>query len=126
MDQHPAAEPELPATDPAALDRLRRFGGAKLVGEMIRLFLETGPQRVDAVHTGVTVGDADAVERALHSLTSSAAQLGAVRLQHLSERGERLAKAGALGEVSGMMEELQQELARVRDWLVEARDEGTA
>lgn len=126
MDEYLMADANLPATDRAALDRLHRFGGAKLLHEMIRLFLEAGPERLDAAHAGLTADDADATERALHSLKSSAAQLGALRLQRLSEHGERLAKAGALGEVSRMMDEMQQELTRVREWLVQARDEATA
>lgn len=126
MDQQPTLDADLPATDPAALDRLRRFGGGKLLVEMIRLFLESGPQRVAAMHTGLAQGDSESVERALHSLKSSAAQLGALRLQRLAERGERLAKAGTLEAVSAQLPQLEQELAHVNEWLVLARDEGTA
>ena len=126
MDQQPTLDADLPATDPAALDRLRRFGGGKLLVEMIRLFLESGPQRVAAMHTGLAQGDSESVERALHSLKSSAAQLGALRLQRLAERGERLAKAGTLEAVSAQLSQLEQELAHVNEWLVLARDEGTA
>ena len=36
---------ELPAVDPEALTRLERFGGAKLLREMIGLFLEIAPER---------------------------------------------------------------------------------
>lgn len=126
MDQQPTLDADLPANDPAALDRLRRFGGGKLLVEMIRLFLESAPQRVAAMRAGLTNGDSESVERALHSLKSSAAQLGALRLQRLAERGERLAKGGTLDAVSAQLPQLEQELAHVNEWLVLARDEGTA
>lgn len=124
MEQPPLAENDLPATDTSALDRLRRFGGGKLVGEMIALFLSAAPERVGAARTGHESGDAPAVEMALHSLKSSAAQLGAMQLQRLSERGERLAKAGTLDGVPRLVQELEEELARVREWLIKSRDEG--
>lgn len=126
MEHPPLAANDLPATDASALDRLRRFGGAKLVGEMIALFLSAAPERVGAARTGHLSGDAPAVELALHSLKSSAAQLGAMQLQRLSERGERLAKAGTLEGLPMLVQELEEELARVREWLIISRDEGTA
>jgi HPt (histidine-containing phosphotransfer) domain-containing protein len=126
MEHQPLAEDGLPATDASALDRLRRFGGGKLLGEMIALFLSAAPERVGAARTGHERSDPPAVELALHSLKSSAAQLGAMRLQRLSEKGERLAKERTLDGMPILMQELEQELARVREWLIKARDEGTA
>jgi HPt (histidine-containing phosphotransfer) domain-containing protein len=126
MEQHPLAEKDLPATDASALDRLKRFGGGKLLREMIALFLAAAPERIAAVRLGQLAADAPAAELALHSLKSSAAQLGAMRLQRLSERGERLAKGERLDDLPILIQELEEELARVRDWLVRARDEGIA
>jgi two-component system sensor histidine kinase/response regulator len=126
MEHQPLGEKDLPATDASALDRLKRFGGGKLLGEMIALFLAAAPERLTAARLGQTSGDAPAVEMAFHSLKSSAAQLGAMRLQRLSDRGERLANVGTLEEVPILVQELEEELARVRDWLIKARDEGIA
>jgi HPt (histidine-containing phosphotransfer) domain-containing protein len=134
MEHQPLAEKDLPATDASALDRLKRFGGGKLLREMIGLFLTAAPERIAAARLGHLAADAPAVELALHSLKSSAAQLGAMRLQRVSERGERLAKeagegrgkGGRLDELPILIQELEEELARVRDWLIRARDEGIA
>lgn len=43
MDPTPTMTSKEPGTDPEALERLRRFGGAKLLGDMIALFLEAVP-----------------------------------------------------------------------------------
>ncbi len=117
---------ELPATDATALDRLRRFGGPKLLGEMITLFLVAAPERIAVARTAVAGGDVEGAERALHSLKSSAAQLGAMRMQRLSEQGEQRARTGTLEGLAQLTQELDDELARVSEWLTHARNEGVA
>ena len=111
----------LPATDDAALDRLRRFGGSKLLSEMISLFLAAAPERLGAARTGLDARDAAAVEMSLHSLKSSSAQLGALRMQRLCERGEREARGGSLDGTSIILGELDAELPHVARWLEQAR-----
>lgn len=125
MEQTPFASSELLSTDPAALDRLRRFGGVKLLREMIALFLTAAPERLAVVRNGLVTGDADAVERALHSLKSSSAQLGAMRMQRLSEQGEHRARERSMEGVAQLADELDMELTRVRAWLTTASTEGT-
>jgi HPt (histidine-containing phosphotransfer) domain-containing protein len=126
MEEPSLADEEGPATDATALDRLRRFGGGKLLGEMIALFLSVSPERVATARQAHAAGDLPILERAFHSLKGSAAQLGALRLQRLSAEGERLSRLGTVGGVPILMQELDEELARVREWLVNARDEGSA
>lgn len=110
-----------PPFDPAALDRLKRFGGAKLLGEMIALFLAAAPERLAAARAATDDGNAADAELALHSLKSSAAQLGAMRMQRLAEQGEKLAKAGTLMIVDLLIQDLEDEFTRVREWLGRAQ-----
>ena len=112
---------DFPETDPEALERLRRFGGNKLLGDMITLFLEAMPQRLSAARRGITSGDAHVVEHELHALKSSAAQLGALRMHRLSQEGEQLAKVGTLGPASDVLDQLDAEMPRVQEWLASAR-----
>ena len=112
---------ELPSTDQAALDRLKRFGGGKLLGEMISLFLSAAPDRIGAARAGVDARDAVAAEMALHSLKSSSAQLGALRMQRLSEHGEAIARTGDLEGVDHVVRELEAEFPHVHRWLERAR-----
>lgn len=109
------------STDADALLRLKRFGGSALLVQMIDLFLVAGAERVMAARDGAARGDAAAVEASLHSLRSSAAQLGAPRMQQLSERGEALARDGSLSELPDIVAELVSELERVTAWLIEMR-----
>lgn len=127
-DGHLPIDPfaDLPPTDLNALERLRRFGGGKLLGEMIALFLVAAPERIAAAASAVAADDHNAAELALHSLKSSSAQLGAVRMQRLSAEGEQLAQSAALGDAERVVRDLQEEFVRVRDWLITVRDGGTA
>jgi len=112
--------------DPEALERLRRFGGTKLLTDMITLFLEAMPQRVATARDGAQRGDASTVEHALHALKSSSAQLGALTMHRLSVEGEQLAKAGALDDVTKVLDALDEECVRVTSWLGSARSEAGA
>jgi len=117
MDSDSRAHADFPETDPEALERLRRFGGDKLLGDMISLFVAAMPQRLAAARGGLARGDAHAIEHELHALKSSAAQLGALRLSRLSAEGERLARAGTLDAAPDILDQLDAEVPRVREWL---------
>jgi HPt (histidine-containing phosphotransfer) domain-containing protein len=113
--------PPSASTDADALLRLKRFGGSALLVQMIDLFLVAGADRVTAAREATERGDAAAAEMALHSLRSSAAQLGAPRMQQLSEHGELLARSGAVEELPPIVAELEFELERVTAWLTTMR-----
>ena len=111
----------LPATDDASLERLKRFGGGKLLGEMITLFCAAAPERIDAARAGIAAGDAHATEQAMHSLKSSSAQLGALRMQRLCEKAELLARSGSVDNIAALVHDLEEEFPRVQSWLERAR-----
>lgn len=79
--------------DPAALERLKDWGGPALAGKMVRLFLDTSPDRVAQVKAAFDGGAVKDAERGAHSLKSSAANLGATRLQEVSATMETLLSA---------------------------------
>ena len=62
--------------DPAALERLKDWGGESLSKEIVRLFLENGPSRVDQIREAMDGEDLDVPERTAHSLKSSTANVG--------------------------------------------------
>jgi HPt (histidine-containing phosphotransfer) domain-containing protein len=98
----------------ARLGQLRRVGGEKLVAELIELFFETAPRRIEAIRAGVEGGDPEGVARAAHSLTSSAGNLGAARMQDLSARLERHAMAGVAAALPDLLRQLQAAWAETR------------
>lgn len=116
---------QLPATDRDALTRLERFGGHKLLDEMIALFLAMAPERLGVAEAGLSRGDSAAAENALHSLKSSSAQLGASRLSRLCEQGETIARGGRMAGLDELLEECREELGRVRTWLASVQAERT-
>ncbi|MDB4883322.1 MAG: hybrid sensor histidine kinase/response regulator [Gemmatimonadetes bacterium] len=117
---------EIPTMDPSALTRLERFGGKKLLVEMIALYQAAAPERLGAASAGVATGDIAATELALHSLKSSSAQLGAARLGRLSEKGETIARAGTLLGVAEIIRDMEDELVRVNEWLTGVRGSVTS
>lgn len=70
--------------DPSAIKRLEDWGGPSLVKKMVALFLETSNDRITQVWQGLADHSLDEAERAAHSLKSSAANVGATRLQQVS------------------------------------------
>ena len=120
----PATTGASAATDPDALARLRRFGGDKLLREMIGLYLDAAPERIAAARSALETSDVMAAELALHSLKSSSAQLGAARLSRLSDQGEIIARTGALDGIADIIGEMEGELVRVQAWLAGVRDGG--
>jgi HPt (histidine-containing phosphotransfer) domain-containing protein len=85
-----------PVLEPMAIDRLLRLGGADLVRRLAELYLEQGPERLQALADGVARSDAALVERAAHTLKSTAGNVGASRLQHSAQAVEALAGEGVI------------------------------
>lgn len=102
------------------LGALERVGGPALVRELIEIFLRHAPQRVAQARQGVRERDWGAVERATHSLKSSAANIGATRLHDAAERLERRSAGGSRG-IAALLDEVAIACAEVRRWLGVAR-----
>lgn len=94
--------------DPDGPLRLEGWGGRKLVQQMIRLFLENSPERMDQIRKGLASDNADSALRGAHSLKSTAANLGAMRLSGLAKRAEDAADDGDLDRVRTLMPELEE------------------
>jgi len=93
-----------------ALQRLRGFGGDKLVLGMVELFVQNAPRRAAEAREALDCGDAAGVRAALHSLKSSAGQLGAATVYAACIAGEELASRGELSECTAHVERIEQDL----------------
>ncbi len=112
-------EPEV--LEPAALDRLLRVGGQDFVIEMIDLFLLHAPQRLEAATEAMEAGDLVTVHRSAHSLKSTAANMGGLRLQAAAARAEAKAAAGAVKGMNPLIEAMRACFTELRPRLVEER-----
>ncbi len=93
--------------NPAALERLREWGGEKLVSQMVRLFLTNAPTRMSQIRDGANGADAKEVEKGSHSLKSSAANLGAMRVHELCAAIEDAAEAGEVERIRSLLPDLE-------------------
>lgn len=109
--------------DPQAIARLREWGGDKLVGQMIKLFLANSPARMQQIRTGVDGDDAKEAERGAHSLKSSAANLGGEEVRRIALEMESAAGRGDLAEVKSLIPALEEAYGRARAAL-EAAERG--
>ena len=110
-----------PTLNGSALERLEKLGGKTLVRQMIELYLANGPERVRALREGVEAGDAERIERAAHTMKSSAGNLGATKLQHTADALESLASSGVVDAV--MVERLVTEYEESERALIEALED---
>lgn len=99
-----------PLIDEAALDRLRGFGGDKLLHGMIELFLRNAPSRAADAREALDCGDAAALRASLHALKSSAGQLGATSVHEACVAGEELASRGELSGCVAHIERIEADL----------------
>jgi len=107
--------------DQTALDRLRDFGGDKLLRGMIELFVKNAPDKATAARTALDAGDAPALKAALHGLKSSAGQLGASTVHAACAAGEEMAARGDLAGCADHVASIEHDLPLVCDSLLTIR-----
>lgn len=101
----------------AALDRLEEWGGADLTRQMVRLFLESAPERINEIRTCEEDAPGDLPERGGHSLKSSAANVGAQEVRRLAEEIEDHAANDNLEAVRVLLPEIEAAFDRARSVL---------
>jgi len=104
--------------DLGVLDSLRSLvDEERQFREMIDLFLDDTPMRLDALHHALAASDATALERAAHQLKGSCGSFGALGMVRLCMDLETLARVGPLGDASQRLRALEEEFQRVRTFL---------
>ncbi|HSG09834.1 MAG TPA: Hpt domain-containing protein [Longimicrobiales bacterium] len=93
--------------DENALVRLREWGGDELLGQLVVIFLANAPVRMTQIRSGASGADISEAERGAHSLKSSAANLGAVRVREMASEMERAAVEGDLNRVRELLPSLE-------------------
>jgi len=84
-----------PVIDMDVIDGLRELGGEEdpgLVLELIEMFLDDAPKRIEEMTRGLECGDLDLMSRAAHTLKSASANMGAVLLSQICKVMEDAAR----------------------------------
>ena len=93
---------------------LRWLGGdQRLLRELVGIFVEDGPKRLEALRAAMTAVDVHQLEQIAHSLKGSAAILGASRLQQAATALEDAAHDGRLETGPPLVAEIARELEAV-------------
>ena len=101
-------------------EALQRVGDCEcLLAEILDLFTETCPQMLEAIHQSVAGGDADALERAAHSLKGAAGNIAARAVADRAGDVESAAAAGRLTDAMAGISLLERELDRLGPALAE-------
>jgi HPt (histidine-containing phosphotransfer) domain-containing protein/HAMP domain-containing protein len=96
-----APEDEGPVLDLQVLAQVRGLerGAPGLLARLAEVYAPSSVQQLQAGEAALALGDAAALERSLHTLKSSSASLGALRLARRCARLGTLAQRGAFDEV---------------------------
>ena len=106
-----------PVLDPAVLESVRQLtppGEPDVLKEVLQLFLDDVPARVERLRSAWQSGDAVAVQRAAHSLKGSAGNIGATDLLGVCRQLDELGRAGDLSNAAPLVTTLDAEFARVQ------------
>jgi HPt (histidine-containing phosphotransfer) domain-containing protein len=101
---------------PERLESLRRLGelaGRSLLREVVDLYLEEMPLRLERLREALHQSDGPALTLAAHSLKGSSDQIGAVRMAALSAALEQRGVSDDLASAAPLLAELAAEAARV-------------
>jgi CheY-like chemotaxis protein/HPt (histidine-containing phosphotransfer) domain-containing protein len=87
------------AIDRAALEALRRASreGEAFVARVVRTWLRDAPQRIEEAYESLASGDLETAHRAIHSMKSASAMVGAKRLSESCRAMEPMVREGTVG-----------------------------
>ena len=113
-----------PVLDEAVLGELSASveGDRAFVVELINAYLADGPAHVDAIEAAISADDADALVRPAHTLKSSSATVGAMRLAAASRELEMAARSGSIdattnAAAAGMRADWEATVAALTAWV---------
>jgi HPt (histidine-containing phosphotransfer) domain-containing protein len=119
-----ATNTAIPPVDIAVLTALEDAqvdGEPDLIVELIDLYLEDAPQRLEAIKAAATNKDGTSLKRSAHGLQGSSASLGVRRLAGICQNLEQLDCHDSPERVASLVKSLQDEFVTVRETLEAVR-----
>jgi two-component system, sensor histidine kinase and response regulator len=104
------------ALDPIVIERLRELtppGEPDVLAQVLNLFLQETPKRLDRLKAACREGNHDEVHRTAHSLKGSVGNIGARAMFSVCRDLDDQARAGDLTKSGALMAELTREYARL-------------
>jgi HPt (histidine-containing phosphotransfer) domain-containing protein len=101
---------DLPPIDPhaiASLQELNPGDGGAFLREIVGIYIEDTPKRIEDMKTSLAAGDVPAFTRAAHTIKGSSANVGAQVLRGVAERLERVSRTDGLGAVGPLIAECE-------------------
>ncbi|MEW5757655.1 MAG: response regulator [Pseudomonadota bacterium] len=109
--------------DREALNRileLEKKGAPGMMRKAVDLYQAHSHQLIEQLHQAAEHGNAEALRKAAHSLISSSANMGAMRLSSLCREAEQLARDHNLAPAGALIEKIRLEHTRVLEALARA------
>jgi HPt (histidine-containing phosphotransfer) domain-containing protein len=107
----------------ASLRELQDEGDPDIVAEVGGLFIKHSPEKVNAIMRSVESGDAKGLLIAAHSLKSSSAYVGAMRLSALAKELELMGRSNSMEGAKEKAQRLKTEFMQVMTALEEEINE---
>ena len=101
--------------DSAAIASVRALNpgdGDEFLREILGIYFEDTPRRIDELDRSLAAGDAPKFARAAHSIKGSSGNLGAVALREVAGKLETRAEKQGLADVADLLASLKEEYAR--------------
>jgi len=93
--------------------------GEEFISELVETYCTETPELIASLQKAFKDQDSVTFRRAAHSIKSSSASLGAMRLSEQARQLEMIGKSGDLGEAAGQLDNLEAEYALVQNELAE-------
>ncbi|MDD4093820.1 MAG: Hpt domain-containing protein [Methanothrix sp.] len=99
----------------ASLRELQEAGDPDIVAEVGGLFIKHSPEKVDAIMQSVEKDDAKGLQLAAHSMKSSSAYIGAMRLSTLAKELEMMGRSNSMNGAKEKAKMLKEEFSLVME-----------
>ncbi len=90
------------------------MGNMELVREVVGIFLEGYPEWLSALRHAIAIGDSEAANETAHKLKGSLGGIQAGAAWHMALQLERMGREGDLTDARAVMDELEEEIRRLR------------
>lgn len=121
-DRQPEDEAKVIAPiDPRVLQNLEELqveGETSIVGNIINAYLSGSQPLVAQLRKMLSENDLEALQKTAHSLKSSSANVGAIRLSTMSKELEMKCKNKHLGNIDNLVASIETEFPRVKEALI--------